>query len=370
MRPHGPPRCLLCAHPIRNSPTRGGLRHLLHTGASLPTTLISSREFGEFPVYRSSPAGTPITLYTLASPSFLESGGQRGLCVSVSDLGATVQSILVPDRDGELADVVLGFDSGEDYLRPQPYLGCTVGRCATPLDRGAFSLDGVTHELERNMPFPDEGVSHALHGGLEGWSWRLWRKVSDTSHSMADPWQQNNSSLLFRLISEDGDEGYPGTVEATARFEVTDDDELLVTMTAETLDHPTVVNMCNHSYFNLSGHASGDILNHKVQIPAEFYTPSDATGLPTGEIATVEGTALDLRSAEGTALSVPIEALTAQHAAGEEAAAGLDHNFVLCDAQQSDDDENESKNILAGGPRTQRLAAVCTDPVSQVSKRI
>ena len=104
---------------------------------------------------------------------------------------------------------------------------------------------------------------------------------------MSDPWQGDNSVLLLSLLSEDGDEGYPGTVAATARFEVTDEDELVVTMTAETLDRPTVINMCNHSYFNLSGHASGDVLDHLVHIPAEEYTPADTTGLPTGELAAV-----------------------------------------------------------------------------------
>ena len=275
MRPSA--RYLRQLHATRAVPTARG--HAVAAAADtaagpLPTTAFSERDFGEFPLMRSSPAGSPITLYTLANTAFLESGGRRGLCASITDLGATVQSIQVPDRDGELADVVLGFDSGGDYLRPQPYLGCTVGRFANRIDRGAFECEGEVgetwrHQLEQNMPFPDQGVSHALHGGIEGWSWRLWRQVSDTSHSMSDPWQGSDKSvLLLSLLSEDGDEGYPGTVAATARFEVTDDDELVVTMTAETLDRPTVVNMCNHSYFNLSGHASGDILGHKVHIPA------------------------------------------------------------------------------------------------------
>ena len=201
-------------------------------------------------------------------------------------------------------------------------------------------------------------MSHALHGGLEGWSWRLWSKVSDAAHSMADPWQgESKATLLLSLLSEDGDEGYPGTVQATARFEVTDEDELLVTMSAEALERPTVVAMCNHSYFNLAGHASGDVLGHSVHIPSSEITLCDATGLPTGELGPVAGTPLDLTDPGGTPLAEPIAALAAAHAEGTEHSAGLDHNFVLAAVE-------EGVNPCVAADGEVRLAAVCSDPVS------
>ena len=148
------PRAL--PRPLRPRPSPAHFSTATAAPHPLPTTHFSAEPFGEFSTpLRSSAVGTPITLYTLANSAFIESGGRAGLCASVTDLGATVQSILVPDREGRLADVALGFDSGQEYLAPQPYVGCTVGRVANRIGGGRFSLGGEEYELEQNMPFPE-----------------------------------------------------------------------------------------------------------------------------------------------------------------------------------------------------------------------
>jgi aldose 1-epimerase len=202
------------------------------------------------------------------------------MTVRLTNLGATVMSIEVPDRNGNLADVVLGFDSPEEYARNPVYFGCTVGRVSNRLRHARFSLDGVEYQLARNIG------EHALHGGIEGFSLKPWsiEKVTEGSEP----------AVLFGYTSPDGEEGYPGTLTVTVTFTVRQDNALQIDYRATT-DKATPVNLTNHSYFNLSGRPES-ALDHVLMVNADRFTPVDAAQIPTGEIAVVDGTPLDFRT--------------------------------------------------------------------------
>jgi aldose 1-epimerase len=211
----------------------------------------------------------------------------------------------VPDRDGRPANVVLGFDRLQGYLdHPDPYFGALIGRYGNRIAEGSFTLDGAEHRL------PVNNGANSLHGGETGFDRRLWT---------ATPF---DSGLELRLVSPDGDQGYPGTLNVTVRYTLTVENALRIDYLATT-DAPTVVNLTNHSYFNLAGEGTGDVYDHLLQLDASQFTPVDAGLIPTGEIAPVAGTPLDFR--EPVAVG---ERIRAGHAQLEHAG-GYDHNWVL-----------------------------------------
>jgi len=230
----------------------------------------------------------------------------NGLMARVMTLGATLVQMHVPDRDGNATDVVLGFDSVEEYQSPKnQFFGCTTGRVANRIARGRFTLDGRTYALATN-----DGPNH-LHGGVT----RSLDKVVWNSQAQET---EDGSSAALSYVSPDGEEGYPGTLSLRVIYTLTQRDELRIDYRADT-DAPTPVNLTNHTYWNLAG---GDrVLDHLLLLTAARYTPTDATLIPTGQILPVAGTPLDF--SEPTALGARI---------GELAAAptqGYDHNFVL-----------------------------------------
>ena len=236
--------------------------------------------------------GTAVELFTLKNAN--------GLVAKITNYGATITELHVPDRHGNLGDVVLGFDNLAQYLQGHPCFGCTVGRVANRIARGRFVLDGKTYTLAIN-----DGPNH-LHGGLKGFDKVLWQ---------ATPLQ--GAALKFAYTSPDGEEGYPGTLAVEITMSLTDVDELRIDYSAVT-DKPTPVNLTNHSYFNLAG--QGDVLGHELMLAADYYTPADAELIPTGQIAPVRGTPLDFTTAQ------PIGSRFSQLRSGP---IGYDSNFVL-----------------------------------------
>ncbi len=256
------------------------------------------------------------TGFTLSEADGLEMGPIRritlrnasGMEVEMIELGATVTRVVVPDRDGRPTDVVLGFDTVAEYPEKSQYFGCTVGRVGNRIAYGIFSLNGRIHELATN-----NGVNH-LHGGDEGFDKRRWNSLPLMT--------EHGPGVRFTLHSPDGDEGYPGAVDAEVTYILTDGNELVVEMGAMS-DAPTPINMVHHTYWNLGGHDSGPILDETLSIAAERYTPIDAGFIPTGELASVDGTALDFRLPK--AIGRDIEAFPAD---GEDPG-GFDHNLCL-----------------------------------------
>lgn len=238
------------------------------------------------------PDGTEVELYTLTNGN--------GLIAKITNYGTIITELHVPDRTGKMADVVLGFDNLEQYLKGHPYFGCTVGRVANRIAKGQFTLDGKTYGLAVN-----NGPNH-LHGGIIGFDKKVWK---------AEP--QAGAAVKFSYTSPDGEEGYPGRLQVTVLMTLTDTNELRIDYAATT-DKPTPVNLTNHSYFNLAG--TGDVLNHELTILADYFTPSDANSVPTGEIKPVKGTPMDFT------MSKPIGARLAQI---KREPAGYDNNFVL-----------------------------------------
>jgi len=214
--------------------------------------------------------GRAVDLYTLSNASGME--------VAITPYGATIVSIRVPDRDGRIADVVLGFESLNGYLGKQPYFGATIGRFANRISRGRLVLDGVEYRLTRN-----EGENH-LHGGSRGFDKVLWDVTSVTGGK--------EPALALHYLSRDGEEGYPGNLDVTVTYKLTEANELKIDYRATT-DKPTVVNLTNHSYFNLAGEGSGDVLEHRLMIDGDRISPVVKGHIPTGEIRGVRGTPFD-----------------------------------------------------------------------------
>ncbi|MFK8020177.1 MAG: aldose epimerase family protein [Pseudomonadales bacterium] len=263
----------------------------------------------------------------------------NGVEIAIMDLGATIVSVKVPDRFGKIADVVLGFDALPDYLSDQPYFGGIVGRYANRIAYGRFSIDGKAIQLACN-----DGKHH-LHGGTTGFNKRLWRPIPELSGD------HNKRSVDLQLISEHGDQGYPGTLSCRVCYVLDDNNRLTVTYSATTTE-PTVVNLSQHSYFNLAGHhAAGQLdsaLEHILTINADYFTEIDDTLIPTGHLAPVKGTPLDFSQA--TKVGVRINENHQQLNYAE----GYDHNFVL-NADVVNGPEAAAKLVHLASGRTLRI---------------
>lgn len=244
--------------------------------------------------------GTAVDIYTITNNSGVEA--------KIMTYGATVVSLKVPDRDGKLDDVVLGFDNVGDYEEKSPYFGCIVGRYGNRIGKGKFTLDEKDYTLAVN-----NGENH-LHGGLKGFDKVVWK---------AEPFENSDGAeLKMHYVSKDMEEGYPGNLDVTVTYTLTNDNELKIDYLATT-DKPTVCNLTNHSYFNLAGQGLGDNLGHELMLNADNFTPVDSTLITTGEIAPVSGTPMDFTTP--TAIGKRIDGDYEQLKFG----GGYDHNWVL-----------------------------------------
>ena len=241
--------------------------------------------------------GQPVHLYTLTN--------KHGLIAKISSYGALLTEMHVPDRDGQLRDVTLGFNELKQYEAGHPYFGATIGRYGNRIANGAFTLNGKSYQLATN-----NGPNH-LHGGVKGFDKNVWQALANET--------PEGPSVAFSYTSRDGEEGYPGNLEVKVTYTLTHDNELALSYEATT-DQDTVLNLTNHAYWNLAGEGSGDILGHQVELMADFFTPVDDNLIPTGEIRSVTGTPLDFT--KPTAVGARIALM-----AGDPG--GYDHNFVL-----------------------------------------
>ncbi|MDO3387246.1 aldose epimerase family protein [Gilvimarinus sp. SDUM040013] len=252
------------------------------------------------------PDGREAQLFTLTNPA--------GMRVCISNYGGIITECWVPDNKGQLADVVLGFDNLDDYVKDSPYFGALIGRVGNRLNSGQFTLRGETYSLAKN----ENDISH-LHGGVVGFDKVVWQTETRVTNDAAE--------LHLRYISADGEEGYPGelTVDVVYRLSA---DNALVTEYKATTTAPTPVNLTQHSYFNLAG--SGSVENHTLCIHAEHFTPVNDELIPTGEIEPVAGSAFDFTAAKAIGCDV------ASDHPQLNIAGGYDHNFVLKKTHKSD----------------------------------
>ena len=249
-------------------------------------------EFGE------NKKGESATLYCFEN--------SNGVEMYVSDFGATLQKLLVPDKNHIKRDVVLGYDDPLDYEGPAgTFFGATVGRHANRIANGSFELNGIVYQLDKN------NGNNNLHSGLDFWSFRIW-----------DVNEVTENSIRFGLFSPDGDQGFPGNVDVEVEYTLTEDNRILIEYSATT-DQDTPLNITNHSYFNLSGHESGNVRRQILWIDADEFTKTNEELIPTGEILPVEGTPMDFRTSKEIGLEIDsdYEALKIGR--------GYDHNWVL-----------------------------------------
>lgn len=238
--------------------------------------------------------GESIDLFTLTNTN--------GLKAKITTYGGIMTSLQVPDRNGSFADIVLGCDNPDGYIKGTPYFGALIGRFGNRIAKGRFTLDGVEYTLAVN-----NGPNH-LHGGIKGFDKVVWN---------AEQMQTDEGpALKLTYRSCDGEEGYPGNLSCTVIYTLTNDNELKISYEAET-DKATVINLTHHSYFNLGGYNSGDILKHQIQINADHFTPVDETQIPTGEVKAVKGTLMDFTKPMVIGSRI------------EQVQGGYDHNYVL-----------------------------------------
>ncbi len=239
--------------------------------------------------------GREVDLYTLTN--------SNGLKARITNYGAILVSLEVPDRTGKLADITLGFDTLDGYLGVHPYFGAVVGRYANRIGAAKFTLDGVEYTLAAN----NDG--NHLHGGLKGFDKVVW-KLDDLKS------QGRSAMVKLSYISEDGEEGYPGNLACSVTYTLTDDNELQISYEADT-DKKTVINLTNHTYFNLAGQGTGNILGHELMLTADKYTVVDEGLIPTGENRDVKGSPMDFTIAATIGSRI------------EQTGMGYDHNYVL-----------------------------------------
>lgn len=269
----------LASLPLKSAPTEGTVM-----------TRITEEDWG------ATRDGTSVKRFTLTN--------QNGMLARLTNYGAILTELQVPDRQGRLTNVVLGFDNLERYLQGHPAFGTVVGRVANRIAHARFTLDGQEYQLAANHG------THHIHGGVRGFDKVVWE-------SKVLPAKHNSASVQFTYLSPDGEEGYPGNLSVVVLYTLTDDNELRIDYHATT-DQPTILNLTNHSYFNLAGH--GDVLNHELFIDADRYTVADRDLIPTGEITLVKGTPLDFT--QPTRIGARIDELKPQPN-------GYDHNYVL-----------------------------------------
>lgn len=243
--------------------------------------------------------GQKVSLYTLRN--------EKGMEAKITNYGGVIVSLTAPDRQGQFEDVVLGFDNLAQYESSSPFFGCITGRYANRIAGGKFTLDGREYVLAKN-----NGPNH-LHGGRVGFDKKVWT---------ARPMKRGGAGLELTYTSPDGEEGYPGTLQCKVTYVLTNDNSLEIEYRATT-DKSTVVNLTNHSYFNLAGEGSGNILGQELSINADYYTPTDDTLIPTGERSPVAGTPLDFTSPHkiGERINADFKPLRQGK--------GYDHNFIL-----------------------------------------
>jgi aldose 1-epimerase len=261
----------------------------LHAQTALPDS-VTAKPFGK------TAGGKNVQLYTLTNGS--------GMQVAIATYGGTVIKLLAPDRAGRLGDVALGFGAIEPYFTKSPYFGALIGRYGNRIAKGRFTLDGKTYQLAKN------NGPNTLHGGLKGFDKQLWT---------AEVLSLNPPAVRFSRLSPDGEEHFPGDLKVSVTYTLTDRDELRIQYAAQT-DRATVINLTNHTYFNLAGAGNGSILGHQIRIHASRFTPVDSTLIPTGEIKEVAGTPMDLR--KWTTIGANIQAVGGKPV-------GYDHNYVL-----------------------------------------
>lgn len=276
------------------------------------------------------PDGTAVDVYTLTN--------SHGLTMRMMTYGAVVLSLEVPDRSGQLADVVLGFQKLEHYLSSASFHGTVAGRFANRIAQGQFTLDGQSFQLATNNE--PAGIPCALHGGLQGFDKVVWK-----AEAVA---REDAQGVRFRHLSPDGDEGYPGNLEVYVTYWLTENNEWQIDYEATT-DMPTPVNLTQHAYFNLKGEGEGDILDHQLRLHAERFTPVSAGLIPTGKLRPVAGTPLDFTTPTliGDRIEVAYDQL--------QFARGYDHNVVL--------DHSEGELALAARvvePKSGRVMEVLT----------
>jgi aldose 1-epimerase len=277
-------------------------------------------------------SGDQIDLYSLTN--------KKGMEVSVTNFGATVVTLRVPDRSGKAADVVLGFDNLEGYENGKSYFGATVGRYANRIGGGQFSIGGKTYTLPKN------NGNNSLHGGIVGFNKKVWKAREIAS--------KDGESLELSYLSVDGEEGFPGNLSVKVVFTVpAERNELKIDYSAST-DKDTVLNLSNHSYFNLAGEGNGDILDHVLTLHAKQFTPVDGTLIPTGELRDVAGTPMDFTSAN--VIGKRIDSDYEQLVFGK----GYDHNWVLA---RSDGGNGAALAAEAYDPKSgRRLEVLTTEP--------
>ncbi len=284
--------------------------------------------------YGTLPDGRQVDLYTMQNAN--------GVTVKFLSLGGCITEIDIPDRKGDAGNIVLGHDGLQGYNSNTGYFGAIVGRYANRVAKGSFSLNGQTYHL------PINNGANSLHGGTEGFNLQVWQV---TPRSAAD-----NASAVLTYTSPDGQDGYSGTLTVQVTYTLDDSNALRIEYQAAT-DKPTVLNLTNHSYFNLDGNGSGSALHQLLQINADSYTPTDATQIPTGEIAKVAGTPMDFRVLRpiDSQIRTPFQQIILAH--------GYDHNWVLNKTQPGE----LSFAARAYSPHTGRILEVyTTEPGVQV----
>ncbi|MBI4891264.1 MAG: galactose mutarotase [Acidobacteria bacterium] len=255
---------------------------------------VTKQEFGK------TAQGQPVDLYILKN--------KNGVEAAITNYGGIVVSLKTPDAKGQFADIALGFDNLQGYLGEHPYFGAIVGRYGNRIAHGKFSLNGKTYTLARN------NGENSLHGGLKGFDKKVWSAQAET--------RPEGQVLTLKYRSVDGEEGYPGNLDVTVVYTLTPDNDLRID-NAATTDQDTVLNVTNHTYFNLAGQGKGDILGQQIAINSSRITPVDAGLIPTGELKPVAGTPFDFRNPK--AIGKDIAADDLQLKLGK----GYDHNFVL-----------------------------------------
>lgn len=281
---------------------------------------ISSQDWGNLD-------GKDVKLYTLKN--------SNGMQVDITNYGAIVVNIIVPDREGNMADIALGYNNLEAYVAKTPYFGAVVGRYGNRIANGQFVLDDKTYTLAKNNT--PGGIGCGLHGGLKGFDKVVW-----------DAKPVDNNSLELHYLSKDCEEGYPGNLDVTVRYTLTDSNVLRIDYKATT-DKATPINLTNHTYFNLKGEGNGDILGHELTLHAGKYTPVNAGLIPTGELPSVKGTPFDFRKAH--AIGERVDAEDEQIKFG----LGYDHNWVL-----DNQDGGMAQAAIVHEPSTGRVLEVWT----------